>query len=130
MLDQTVTVATSASVTVVERTTGKGAVNGNTAAAARITRGKAPPGGGKTSPVQGSSVSKLYLERVAQQLNVAAKSIGRTLNFQVDVVNGSSVIQVLDRDTGELIREIPPDKAHSLLQNTATPELQLLDKLV
>ena len=35
----------------------------------------------------------------------------KDLRFKVDMNSGRSVIQVLDRDTGEIIREIPPEKA-------------------
>ena len=55
--------------------------------------------------------SSTDVEELASALNVANQSIGRDLRFEVDMESGRSVIQVLDRETGEVIRQIPPEKA-------------------
>ncbi len=41
------------------------------------------------------------IEELARALNVANQSIGRDLRFEVDMESGRSVIQVLDRETGD-----------------------------
>ena len=89
--------------------------------------GKIAPESGKETP----TVKKQQpdLEALAAKLNVASKSIGRDLRFKVDMNSGRSVIQVLDRDTGEIIREIPPEKARLSLSGSGEMQLSLYDAL-
>ena len=65
------------------------------------------------------------LEALAAELNVTSQAIGRDLRFKIDMNSGQSVIQVLDRETGELIREIPPDKADISLAVNGEMQLRL-----
>ena len=67
------------------------------------------------------------LETLTAKLNLASETIGRDLRFKIDLTSGSSVIQVLDRDTGEIIRQIPPDKAEVTLTQNGFVELKLFD---
>ena len=67
------------------------------------------------------------MEQLAQSLNVSSRSIGRDLRFEVDMESGRSVIQVLDRDTGELIRQIPPEKTSLYLLEAGSVALRLYD---
>lgn len=90
--------------------------------------GKTPPESGKEVP--DVAQSEPDLEALAAQLNVATQSIGRDLRFKVDMASGQSVIQVLDRETGELIREIPPQKAQLSLSASGTVEIRLYDRIV
>ena len=90
---------------------------------------------GKTSPEAGNSVpqperSGPDMERLANALNLASQSIGRDLRFEVDMESGRSVIQVLDRDTGEVIRQIPPDKANLYSASNGAVQIRLLDARV
>jgi uncharacterized FlaG/YvyC family protein len=96
--------------------------------------------GGKRSTVSGKSLPVANveqdqetgpdLERLARQLNLASRSIGREIRFRVDLENGHSVIQVLDRETGEIIRQIPGDEAAGSLSNPAGSGIRLFDELV
>lgn len=70
------------------------------------------------------------IEELARKLNVATRSIGRDLRFEVNMESGRSVIQVLDRDTGEVIRQIPPEKASLYLAPSGGIALRLYDELV
>jgi len=70
------------------------------------------------------------LEKFAARLNAASKTIGRELRFKVDMEDGSSVIQVIDRDTGEIIRQIPAEKAGAYLSGNGGNEFRLYDELV
>ena len=90
---------------------------------------------GKTQPVSGNDVPapekpEPDLEALAAKLNIASQSIGRDLRFKVDMASGQSVIQVLDRETGEIIREIPPQKASIRLAGNGDVELRLFDRVV
>lgn len=71
--------------------------------------------------------AKPDLEKLTAKLNLASETIGRDLRFQVDVESGQSVIQVLDRETGEIIRQIPPEKAEVTLTRAGFVELRLYD---
>ena len=77
--------------------------------------------GGKVAPEAGKSMP---------QLNAATQSIGRDLRFQVDMNTGKSVIQVLDRDTGEIIRQIPPENAKTYVSDSGAVALRLFDDRV
>ena len=93
--------------------------------------GKVAPESGKEAPVKEPVKEKEQpdLESLAAKLNVASRSIGRDLRFKVDMDSGNSVIQVLDRDTGEIIREIPPEKAKFSVSINGNMQLRLYDEL-
>ena len=93
-----------------------------------IPDGKPDPASGKNVPVVESSAPDL--EALAAELNLASQSIGRDLRFEVDMENGQSVIQVLDRETGELIRQIPPEKTKIFLSGNGAVQLRLYDNRV
>ena len=67
------------------------------------------------------------VRELAKKLNVATQSIGRDLRFEVDMESGRSVISVLDRDTGEVIRQIPPEKARLYVSESGAVALRLYD---
>ncbi len=74
--------------------------------------------------------SKPDLEGLAHQLNIASQTIGRDLRFRVDMESGHSVIQVLDRETGEIIRQIPPENAKTYVSELGEVALRLYDSQV
>ena len=89
--------------------------------------------GGKETAEAGKNVpepSQPDVEKLVQALNVATQSIGRDLRFQVDLENGRSIIQVLDRETGELIRQIPPENARTYVSEIGDVALRLYDARV
>ena len=88
--------------------------------------GNADSESGKKLP----QVEKADLENLAKELNIASRSIGRDLRFRVDMESGRSVIQVLDRDTGEIIRQIPPENAKTYVSNSGDVALRLYDRQV
>ena len=97
-------------------------------ARAAPTAGKQEAPGGKDVPVVEQSVAEV--KELARKLNVASQSIGRDLRFEVDMESGRSVIQVLDRDTGEVIRQIPPEKASLYVSESGAVALRLYDAQV
>ena len=90
--------------------------------------GNVAPQGGKEPPV--SEQQRPDPEALTARLNVVSQAIGRDLRFKVDMNNGESVIQVLDRETGEIIREIPPEKAEIGLTGKGDVELRLVNSRV
>jgi len=91
--------------------------------------------GGKVGPTGGNALPKshadnLDLHRLVGKLNVASRAIGHDLRFEVDLKNGPAVIQVLDRETGEVIRQIPSEKASLMIRQNGALQIRLLDALV
>lgn len=108
---------------VVATSASSGAVQRSTTSAAERT-------GGKVVPDARQNIARPDLDKVVQQLNIASLSIGRALRFQVDRISGDSIILVYDRETGELIRQIPPEEVKiTLSQTNGVPHIQLLDEL-
>lgn len=83
---------------------------------------------GRVSPE--AAVQEPDLERIAQELNIASLSVGRDLRFLVDLDKGEAVIQVLDRETGEIIRQIPAEKAALVLTGNGSMQIPLFDEMV
>ena len=81
------------------------------------------PESGNKAPEE--APKKFDPEALAARLNSVSRSIGRDLRFKVDMNSGNSVIQVLDRDTGEIIREIPPEKAELSLSVNGDVKMRL-----
>jgi flagellar protein FlaG len=61
-----------------------------------------------------SSLEKLSVEELNQRLAPISQNIQRGLRFQVDDVTGDTVISVIDRQTEETIRQIPPEELLTL----------------
>lgn len=95
-----------------------------------ISDGKAAPDAGKVSPAQAVKARASSLKALVRELNTITRSISPALRFQVDIQSGSSVIQVFNRETGELIRQIPPERANAIARNQGTIDLQRVDDLV
>ena len=57
------------------------------------------------------------LERALEELGEASQSVRRDLEFQVDDGSGRVVITVLDSESQEVIREIPPEKLLAMAEN-------------
>ena len=91
--------------------------------------------GGNADAETGSSLPPPAAEkadpaRLAEALNAASRRIGRDLRFQVDLELGYAVIQVLDRETGEIIRQIPPENAKTYVSELGDVALRLYDARV
>lgn len=78
---------------------------------------------------ESSSDSKIDVEKIVEKLNVASASVGRDLRFLVNVKSHRTVIQVIDSDSGELIREIPAEKVSSYMQAGGNFAIRILDEL-
>ncbi|MFO7784309.1 MAG: flagellar protein FlaG [Thermodesulfobacteriota bacterium] len=50
------------------------------------------------------------IERIAEAMDNYVKSVQRDLNIRVDHESGKVMVKVLSRETGEVIREIPPEE--------------------
>jgi flagellar protein FlaG len=90
--------------------------------------GKSAPRSGKELPPRPGDPPAADPDATARALEQLAASTARELRFEVDVEHGETVIYVLDRATGELIRRIPRQE----LARIGTPDdptgVRLLDE--
>ena len=76
------------------------------------------PGGGKELPQpRGPELPQQDLSRVVESINKYLQTVKRDLQFSVDASSGRTVITVLDRESKEIIRQIPPEAAVELAAN-------------
>ncbi|MCP4993683.1 MAG: flagellar protein FlaG [Gammaproteobacteria bacterium] len=59
---------------------------------------------------QPAVVDQKEIEEVVDDLNDFAQSVQRQLEFSVDQDSGKTIIRVVDAETGETIRDIPPEE--------------------
>ncbi len=92
------------------------------ASSALSDKAKDLPPSGKELPIQDeNSVSeeakKIDIEQAVTEINDYVQSVQRDLHFSVDEDSGLTIIRVRDKESGELIRQIPEDIFLSLAQN-------------
>ncbi len=74
---------------------------------------------------------KPNIEQAVTEINEYVQSVQRDLHFSVDEDSGLTVIRVRDKESGELIRQIPEDIFLSLAQNLKENQtINLLDAQV
>ncbi len=69
-------------------------------------------GGGKGDEVSRptESTTNQITEDVVNELNDAILGVRRELKFSIDEDSGRAVVQVLDSETGEMIRQLPSEE--------------------
>jgi flagellar protein FlaG len=80
------------------------------------------PSSGKELPVKenkevADTPKATDIEQAVTEINDYVQSVQRDLHFSVDEDSGLTVIRVRDKESGELIRQIPEDIFLSLAQN-------------
>lgn len=73
-----------------------------------------------------AEVSDKKIEQAVAQLNDYVQNSERKLKFQVDEQSGKTVVQVFDKHSDELIRQIPNEEALALAQKLNLEEPLLL----
>jgi len=63
-----------------------------------------------------SKISKESVEAAAEKIQTFISSMKRDLNIYVDNSTGRSVIRVVDAESSQLIRQIPPEESIRLAQ--------------
>jgi flagellar protein FlaG len=61
-----------------------------------------------------AEVPKKSVEAAVEQMKDFAQVLTRQLQFDVDEDSGKTVVRVLDKDSGEMIRQIPSDEILAL----------------
>lgn len=82
------------------------------------------PGSGvdPASRAQGQEQKDKQLEGAVTKLNDYIQNVQRDLEFQTDDTSGKTVITVVDRQTSEVVRQIPDDVALKLAQELQQDE--------
>ncbi len=80
-----------------------------------------------TGAKQESNVNEQELGSVVESLNALAQAARRRLEFSVDQDSGRTVIKIMDFDTQELIRQIPPEELLRLSQHMHDAQGLLID---
>ena len=70
------------------------------------------------------------LEQMAQQLQDFMGEMNRSLQFKVDEDSGRDVIKVLDKESGEVIKQYPSEEVLSLVSKLSESAGILIDQTV
>lgn len=86
-----------------------------------------PAAGGavQESDSEGRMVQREELVKPIQQINEVLRRYG--VEFQLSEDSGRTVIRLIDRDNGELIRQIPPEEALNAAQRLEEMKGRLLN---
>ncbi len=76
--------------------------------------GRTVAAGGEAVPAQSPPPS---LSEAVSNLNDYVQQLNRTLQFSVDETSGRTIIKVMDADTREVIRQIPPEEVVALARH-------------
>ena len=63
----------------------------------------------EAAAAQRAPVSEARLEKALEQVNAQAQGLSPALKFEPDADSGIVVITVMNRETGEIIRQLPPE---------------------
>lgn len=77
-----------------------------------------------------AAVRPADVETLVQELNRQVEMVKHDLKFSVDDSSGRVVIQVLDSETDEIIRQIPPDEVLALAERLGIDGGGLLQAVV
>lgn len=77
---------------------------------AQVENGKELPSNSVSTAIEPN------LSGVVESLNDYLQSVKRDLEFSVDSATGRTIITVMDRDSGETIRQIPPETVMALAE--------------
>lgn len=91
--------------------------------AAQAKRGQNPVRGDAAKGAQSTanSVPAGDITEIVKELNILANRIASTkITFAVDTATGRTVVRVLDKETGEVIRQVPPQELLNLVAKLQT----------
>lgn len=76
------------------------------------------------------AVREGQLEEVVSRLNLVLEMTWYDLRFRIHRASGEVMVQVVNRDTGEVLREIPPQKILDMIAEMKRLLGMLMDKKV
>jgi flagellar protein FlaG len=93
----------------------------------------APQSGNSDSTSVATENAQLTVQEVAETvgaLNNVMQQMQRGISFQVDEKSGRSVIQVIDRDSGDVIKQMPSQDLLKLIDHMQEMQSLLFDETV
>jgi flagellar protein FlaG len=93
----------------------------------------APQSGNSDSTSVATENVQLTVQEVAETveaLNSVMQQMQRGISFQVDDQSGRSVIQVIDRDSGNVIKQMPSEDLLKLINHMQEMQNILFDEIV
>ena len=91
-------------------------VAADNSAVTQIKSTESAPANDSSPPPREDAVTQEELKQAVQKINLHFQSLSRDLRFSYDEQAGRQVITVLDSETHEVIREIPPEEVRALAQ--------------
>ena len=79
---------------------------------------------------QNQQLEREQLEKVAQQLQEFMGEMSRSLQFQVDEDSGRDVIKILEKTSGDVIKQYPSEEVLSLVSKLSESAGILIDQTV
>ena len=96
--------------------------------AVTVPAGASLPADGKTPPrVDPVPMPQMDFERSRAALEQFVRSIRRELEFRVDEASGRTIITVRNKETGEVVRQIPGEEVVALARALAEGRPTLLE---
>ena len=86
--------------------------------------------GNTDTATQQQPLEREQLEKMAQQLQDFIGEMNRSLQFQVDEDSGRDVIKVLDKATGDVIKQYPSEEVLSLVSKLSETAGLLIDQTI
>lgn len=80
-----------------------------------------------TNTVTKTELSPEKLEKVVQQLQEFMGEMNRSLQFKVDEDSGRNVIKVIDKETGDLVKQYPSEEVLGIVAKLAEATGVLVD---
>ncbi|HDY93452.1 MAG TPA: flagellar protein FlaG [Pseudoalteromonas sp.] len=80
--------------------------------------------------VTAQPLEREQLEKMAQQLQEFMGEMNRSLQFQVDEDSGRDVIKVLDKATGDIIKQYPSEEVLNLVSKLSETAGLLIDQTI
>ncbi|MGC9325302.1 MAG: flagellar protein FlaG [Desulfomonilia bacterium] len=71
----------------------------------------------KKKPLQNEHETAEEILNSVEEINIQLESINRSIRFSVDESSGDIVVKIVNTDSGEVIKQIPPDEALRLKEH-------------
>lgn len=85
----------------------------------------AEPIRGAPKPAETKKPSAEELTRAVDQANSFLQSVNRGLQFRVDKDTNMTVVKVVDSESGEVVRQIPPERTLEMLKEISQMQNKL-----
>ena len=82
-----------------------------------LPAGNTPPATGQRLPLEEPAFSAAEVEAAVRHLAELASQTQRSLRFRVDDMSGRTIITVLDAETKEIVRQIPPPELLAVVRH-------------